>query len=94
MLNTPTFTRRSFMQSLLAAGALLAVPGALSATAARADDAKKTRTIDTDKGPGPRVSRGPQATRLPTTTSASCWLSTLSRSSRAPTRSTTPSSRG
>lgn len=51
MLNTPTFTRRSFMQSLLAAGALLAVPGALSATAARADDAKKTRTIDTDKGP-------------------------------------------
>lgn len=51
MLNTPTFTRRSFTQSLLAAGALLAVPGALSATAARADDAKKTRTIDTDKGP-------------------------------------------
>lgn len=51
MLNTPTFTRRSFMQSLLAAGALLAVPGALSATAACADDAKKTRTIDTDKGP-------------------------------------------
>ena len=51
MLNTPTFTRRSFTQSLLAAGALLAVPGALSATAARADDANKTRTIDTDKGP-------------------------------------------
>ena len=51
MLTNPTFSRRSFMQSLLAAGALLAVPGMLSATAARADDAKKTRTIDTDKGP-------------------------------------------
>lgn len=51
MFSTSSFSRRSFAQSLLVAGALLVVPGVLSATAARADDAKETRTVDTDKGP-------------------------------------------
>lgn len=52
MCNTPALSRRSFMQSLLAAGVLLAVPGALCTSAAYADnDGQETRTIDTDKGP-------------------------------------------
>ena len=80
------------MQSLLAAGALLAVPGALSATAACADDAKKTRTIDTDKGPV-EIPVDPEAI-VSDYYLGELLASTLSRSSRAPTRSTTPSSRG
>lgn len=51
MSTTPALSRRSFMQSLFAAGVLLAVPSALVATAAHADGSQETRTIDTDKGP-------------------------------------------